>query len=301
MKPKVILIVGPTASGKTAVSIDLARAINGEIISCDSMQVYEGMPIVSQIPAQKDLNRARHHNISCVPPEDEFDTAKFVRTAGQLIRDIIKREKAPILAGGTGLYAKALVDGLFPSPKKDIAFRRELERLRGLHGPGYLHGRLRSVDAESAKKIHPNDTRRIIRALEILHLTKATKTQSMERTKGLKDKYEFIKCAIALPRAELYERINIRVDAMFRRGLVKEVKGLLKRDLSLTAGSALGIREVRGYLEGAYGIEEAKELLKKNTRRYAKRQLTWFRQDKQIRWFNEGKGIIDHCQSILEG
>jgi len=298
MKNKVIIIVGPTASGKTEAAIGLVGLIKSEIISCDSMQVYKDMPVLTQAPSGDDLKRIPHYLISEIAPEDEYSAAKFADNAKLLIKAILEKGKTPIIVGGTGLYVKALVDGLFPSPKKDEVFRKSLEEKAKKQGSKVLYNELKKNDPKAASKIYPNDTRRIIRALEVYHLTGIPISEHKKNTQGIKDIYDIVFLGINIPRKKLYEIINTRVEKMFRNGLIPEVKKLLKRKLSMTARSALGIKEVEGYLKNNYGLEEAKELLKKNTRRYAKKQMTWFKVDKRIRWFSEGEGIISYGRRI---
>jgi len=298
-KDRIFIIVGPTASGKTRAAVTLARDIGGEIISSDAMQVYEGMEILSQAPGKDEVAGVPYHLVSHVPPEEEYNAARFSEEASAIIKDIIKRDKVPILAGGTGLYVRALIDGLFPSPPKDNLLRERLER-KVLEGPLLLHKELEEKDPESAAKIHPNDSRRIIRALEIYYLTGVPKSVHAKNTKGIGDEYEVVKAGIDPGRAELYRRIDERVDKMFCAGIVDEVQCLRKRKLSITASMALGIGEVSDHLEGKCSLDEAKELLKKNTRRYSKRQMTWFGADKRIRWFSDGEGVISYCRDIVQ-
>jgi tRNA dimethylallyltransferase len=282
----VIFIVGPTAAGKTAVAARLARLISGEIISCDSMQVYKGMPILSQSPSARVRKAARHHLVSAVDPSKEYSVAAFRRSAAAAIKSILKKGKIPIVAGGTGLYAKALVDGLFPSPEADMAFRRKMAAFASRYGSPRLHARLSKIDPESASSIHPNDARRIIRALELRHSTGRTMTELKSNTKGLKGVYKIKIFGITMPRDKIYAAIDARVDRMFEEGVVKEVKRLRRKRLSKTSRAVLGFREISAYLDGDIELTQAVELMKMNTRRFAKRQLTWFRADKRIRWFD---------------
>ncbi len=282
----VVFIVGPTAVGKTRLSIKLAKRLNGEIISCDSMQVYKGMPILSQAPTAEERKKIRHHFVGCRDPRREYNAAVFKKSAASLIRSIIKKEKVPIVVGGSGLYVKALVDGLFPSPKADMKFRRAMQAFAARYGSRRLHAKLAKIDLQTARSIHPNDLRRIIRALELPHSTGRTMTELRSETKGLKDHYNIKMFALTLPREKIYAAIDGRVDRMFAGGLLREVKNLKKKRLSKTAKAALGYKEIAGYLDGEYDLAVAKELMKMNTRRFAKRQLTWFNADKRIKWFD---------------
>lgn len=281
-----IFIVGPTATGKTSLAIKLARRIKGEIISCDSMQVYKGMNILSQSPSPAETKRVKYHLIRFLSPEKEFSAAAFVKKSVKLINGITRLKKTPIIVGGTGLYVKGLIDGLFPTPEADMAFRKKMYDYANRHGSGRLHKKLKKIDEASAAIIHPNDTRRIVRALEIWHSTGKTMTELKKETKGLIAEYNIKIFALKAPREMLYSNINKRVDLMFSDGILPEVRRLSKKKLSKTAKAALGIKEIVSCLEGQRSIEEAKEIMKRNTRRYAKRQLTWFRADKRIIWFD---------------
>ncbi len=279
---QVIFLVGPTASGKTKLSIKLAKKLNAEIISCDSMCVYKGMDILTSKPSASDRKKVRHHLIDITSPVREFSVAEYRRMALEKIEEILKRGKTPLFVGGSGLYVKAVVDGLFPSAEKDLKFRKHQERLAGKYGKAYLYRKLKKIDPSRAEKIHPNDLRRIIRALEIYHTEKIKPSELKRFTEPLK--YDFRILGLALERQKLYKNIDIRVEEMFKKGIVAEVKKLSRKKLSMTARKALGYGEVLGYLKGEYSLEEAKELLKKNTRHFSKKQLTWFGPDRRILW-----------------
>ena len=285
-KPKIIFLVGPTAVGKTALSLKLARKINAEIISLDSMQVYQGIDILSSKPSLKLRHKIKHHLIDILSPDKEFDAAQYRRLAVKAIKDIHQGGKIPLFTGGTGLYLNVLLEGIFADAGKDEALRRELYNQAEISGSAYLHRKLQEVDPESALRIHPNDAKRIIRALEVHKLTGKPISELRKKRKGLSAKYEVIVFGLNKKREDLYKDIDRRVDEMFERGLVNEVKKLLTGNLSLTCRQAIGIREIRDYLEGKHDLEQAKDLLKKNTRNYAKRQLTWFRKDKRIIWLD---------------
>jgi tRNA dimethylallyltransferase len=297
---KIIFIVGPTSSGKTDVSVKLAEKLNGEIISCDSMQVYKDMDVITRVPGDDILSKVPHHLIKKIPPEEEYNVARFIEEAAALIDQIIARSKLPVIAGGTGLYMKSLIDGLFSSPPEDKDLREELKKEAEEKGSEYLHNRLKSVDPESASKLHPNDTRRIIRALEVYELTGEMIHEKKKETEGISSKYDCRIFGLELPRDVLYGRINETVEGMFNEGLVKLVEGLRARKLSKTALKALGIKEVSAFLDGQVKLEEAVEELKKNTRRYAKRQLTWFRTDERIHWVDADRDISAIVQDILK-
>jgi tRNA dimethylallyltransferase len=291
----VIFLVGPTASGKTNLSIKLARKLNAEIISCDSMCVYKGMDILTSKPCASERKKVRHHLIDITQPAKEFSVAEYRHMALERIEKILRRKKTPLFVGGSGLYVKAVVDGLFPSAEKDLKFRKRQERLAGKYGKTYLYRKLKKIDPDRAEKIHPNDLRRIIRALEIYHTEKKKPSELKRFTEPLK--YNFKIFGLQLDRQKLYKNIDTRVEEMFKKGIVSEVKKLSGKKLSMTAKKALGYGEVLGYLKGEYSLEEAKELLKKNTRHFAKKQLTWFRGDKRIRWIGNFYGKSDISDS----
>ena len=285
-KPKIIFIVGPTAVGKTALSLKLAWKINAEIISLDSMQVYKGVNILSSKPAPKQRQEIKHHLIDILEPDKEFDAVKYRRLAVKAIKDIHQRGKIPLFAGGTGLYLSVLLEGIFAGAGKDEALRQELYRQAEILGSGHLHQKLQEVDPGSALRIHPNDAKRIIRAPEVYKLTGKPISELQKKRKGLLDKYKVIVFGLNKDREVLYKNIDRRVAEMFKHGIIDEVKKLLTGNLSLTCKQAIGIREIKDYLEGKCDLGQAKDLLKKNTRNYAKRQLTWFRKDKRIVWLD---------------
>jgi len=301
LRKKIVFIVGPTAIGKTNLSLKLAKKIDGEIISADSMQAYKGMDIISQKPTISQQKQVLHHLVSFLSVSNEYSAAAFSKNARRIIKNIIKKGKTPIIVGGSGLYVKALVDGIFPSKGKDEALRKKLYNLVNKKGTQSLHDRLKKIDSESAKRIHPNDLRRIVRALEIYHVEKKTKTTLKMKTKGIKDEYDVKLFGLKMDREKLYKKINERIDAMFKKGVLNEVRELLKHDLSVTSRGALGIKEIKNYLEEKATLEEAREELKKNTRRFAKRQLTWFRPNKDIKWIDAAKGkkTVDKILELL--
>ena len=283
--PLVIFIVGPTAIGKTSLSLKIAKRLNGEIVSSDSMQVYKGMDILSQAPRPSD-SRIKHHLVRVITPGREYSAASFSKSAAKIIASIIKHGKTPVVVGGSGLYIKALVDGLFPSPPADEKFRKKMYNFASKYGSKKLHKKLFKIDPQSAGSIHPNDSRRIIRALELYNSTGRTMTELKKSTKGLKDLYDIKIFGLTAPREKIYANINSRVDEMFTAGVIKEVRALRKRKMSKTAGAVLGLKEISGYLDGEYGLEEANSMMKINTRHFAKRQLTWFKADLRIKWFD---------------
>jgi tRNA dimethylallyltransferase len=284
MKPRLIFLVGPTASGKTAVSIVLAKRLNAEIISCDSMQVYKGMDILTSKPSGQMRAKVRHHLVDFVPQGSEYNVSQYRQDALKKIKSILKKKRLPLFVGGTGLYMTVLVDGIFEMATEDEKVRALLYKDIDRFGSRFLHEKLAIFDPAAAQKIHPNDARRIVRALEVFEVTGKPITELQKNRKGLGADFDVKMFCLDVKRDELYRRINSRVERMFRRGLVEEIRKLGKRKLSRTASAAIGIKEVREYLAGSMSLEEAMERLKQNTRNYARRQLTWFRKDKRICW-----------------
>jgi tRNA dimethylallyltransferase len=298
---KIIFIVGPTAVGKTSVALELAKKIPLEIISCDSMQVYKKMNIISSKPTTAQQQEVRHHLISFVAPSKEFSAAAYRREALKTIKHILRRKKIPVFVGGTGLYMSVLIDGIFLEKTEDRDLRQAFYRLAEKEGSEFLHRRLKSVDPESVSKIHPHDLRRIIRALEVYEKTGLPISVWHKRRKGIVSDYDVRIFALNRSREDLYARIDKRIDQMFKDGLIEEIKNLLRMPLSKTASCALGIAQIKGYLEGNYGPQEARQLLKYATHHYAKRQLTWFRKDKRITWIiiRQGQTPQDIVKKII--
>jgi len=288
-----VVITGPTAVGKTDISIDVARQLDGEIVSCDSIQVYKYMDIGTAKPGVLERETVPHHLIDVVAPDEDFNVARFQELAEAAISDIASRGRIPVLVGGTGLYIKAVVDGfLFPWEGASPGIRESLEEEAAQKGQDVLYARLEEVDAEAAKKIHPNDTRRVIRALEV-YVTTGRPISELWREGRRKKRARLdrlVMVGLVRKRSELYERIDARCDKMIELGLVEETKELLEQGYSrtLTSGQALGYKEIVRYLKGECSIEEAVELIKRDTRRYAKRQLTWFRADPRMEWLDVG-------------
>ncbi len=288
MKERIIFLVGPTASGKTAVAACLARRWDAEIISCDSMQVYRRMDILTSKPSPALRKKIAYHLVDFVDPAKEYNVSRYRRDALARIREIIKKGKTPLLVGGTGLYMSILVDGIFKCEAVKNSLRRRLCREIENKGSAYLYGRLKKIDPEAASRIHPNDARRIVRALEVFEASGKPISKLQKEREGLAAQYDIRIFGLDMPRDELYRRIDRRVEKMFRQGLVREVKRLLKARLSRTASFAIGIREIKGYLDGRYDLKEAERLMQRNSRWYAKRQLGWFRKDKRVKWFGAG-------------
>ncbi len=283
-KPKIVGVVGPTASGKTDYAVRLALEKNGEVVSCDSMQIYRGMDIGTAKPTKDEMRGVPHHMIDICDVNEDFSAAKFVKMARGCIDDILSRGRLPILCGGTGLYFDSVVNNIsFTETKSDPEYRESLKKLADEKGVEYMHGMLRGVDPESAEKIHPNNVRRVIRALEIYHLSGRPKSELDVEQRG-EPLYDAEIYEISRPREELYERINIRVDMMIKAGLEGEVRGLLENgaDINSTAMQAIGYKEMAEYIRGELSFDDAVEKIKQETRRYAKRQITWFKRNKNI-------------------
>lgn len=281
-----IFILGPTSSGKSDVAAGLAKKLDGEVISCDSMQIYEDMKILSHHPGADLLAEVPHHLLGTVSPSVEYNAAQYVKDAEKVIEEVVSRGKTPIITGGTGLYAKSLIDGIFDAAPRDELFRDKLEAIARKEGKQHLHRRLKEVDPASAAKLHPNDLYRVIRALEVYETTGRSIQEKKSESEGISRKYDCRMFALKIPREMLYARINAAVEEMFKAGIVEEVKHLLKQKIGMTAGKALGIKEVSAFLEGKTNEAAAKEELKRNTRRYAKRQMTWLRRDARVIWID---------------
>ena len=285
---KVIVITGPTATGKTALSVRLAGDIGGEIVSADSIQIYKKLDIGSAKPSIEERGGIPHHLMDFVPAEGSYSVADYVQDAKKTIDDILSRKKVPIIVGGTGLYISALVDNVeFSESRQDLSVRTRLQEELEKIGPEEMHKRLAMVDPESAEAIHPNNTKRVIRALEIFETTGKTRTEFERESKLVASPYDFCLIALSCDRELLYERINRRVDIMKEQGLFEEVRGLLSDGIPADCQSMQGIgyKEAVMALSGEITEDESIELIKKNSRNYAKRQLTWFRRG-DYAWFD---------------
>ncbi len=286
-KPRLVIIAGPTAVGKTALSVKLAEEFNAEIINADSRQIYRKLDIGTAKPTREERSRVPHHLIDLIDPEETFNAARFAELAKQKIAEIDKKGKRIFVVGGTGLYIKALVHGLFPSPSGDNEIKKRLLKEAESEGLSVLYEKLKEIDPAAVKRIHPNDKQRIIRALEVYHLTGKPISRIHDEHRFKSRQYQSLKIALYRPREELYKRINTRVHQMITRGLVEEVQRLLEEGYNpeLNSMTSIGYQHIARYLSGEITLERAIELLQRDTRRYAKRQLTWFRGDRDYRWF----------------
>ena len=307
-KPMIIL-TGPTAVGKSALSVELAKKINGEVISADSMQVYRHMDIGSAKITPEEMQGVTHYMIDELEPDEEFHVVRFVTMAKEYLKEIYADGKIPIIAGGTGFYIQALLYDIdFTEQQCDETYRRQLEDLAREHGAEYLHGILREVDPASAEAIHANNIKRVIRALEFYHLSGKKISEHNETERQKQSPYNFAYFVLTDERAKLYERIDRRVDAMIEAGLVEEVKKLKSKGCSreMVSMQGLGYKEILAYLDGGCTLEEAVYIIKRETRHFAKRQLTWFKRERDVIWLDkqafgyDDAAILKDMISILE-
>ncbi len=308
-KPKIILIVGPTGTGKTEHSVTLAQRLRTEIISCDSMQIYRHMDIGTAKVKEDEMQGVVHHMIDIAEPTQNYSVCDFVNESKRIIDDMIRRGKIPLVVGGTGLYADSLTNGIdfFESAPVDLEYRDRLNREAREYGVDYLHEMLKKVDEKSSIAIHPNNVKRVIRALEYYHVTGETISAHNEKTKTAEAPYECCKIGFIRDRENLYERIDKRVDDMIDAGLIDEVKRLIDLGCTYdnTAMQAIGYKEVVDYIKGNVNYIEMINILKQNSRRYAKRQVTWFKRDNSINWINldrlESKEeVLTECLKIIK-
>lgn len=309
MKKPLIVLTGPTAVGKTSLSISLAKAVNGEIISADSMQVYKGMDIGSAKIRKEEMQGVTHYLVDILEPEEEFHIVKFQELAKAALEEIYAKGKIPILVGGTGFYIQAVTRDIdFTQAEQETSYREELEQFAKEKGAEYLHEKLREVDSKSAENIHANNVKRVIRALEFYHQNGTPISEHNEEQKQQTSPYNLAYFVLTAPREILYERIDRRVDQMMEEGLLEEVKSLRERGChrGMVSMQGLGYKEILAYLEGEYPLEEAVRILKRDTRHFAKRQLTWLRREQDVIWvdkeqfhWNEAE-ILEYMMSVLK-
>lgn len=286
-KIPLLAVVGPTASGKTSLAVYLAEKLNGEIVSADSMQIYREMNIATAAPTAEETGDIPYHLVNFVSPEERFSVASYVILAADVIRNIFSRGKLPIVAGGTGLYIQNLLDNVILTPgETDLELRASLQKKFEEQGAQSLLDELKEIDPETAERLHPNNAGRVIRALELYYSTGITMSEQIIRSREQPSPYSPLFIGLTCrDRGILYERINLRVDEMVKSGLLDEAKSFLKSHHSGTSVQAIGYKELAPYFEGTLSLNDALENLKRETRRYAKRQLTWFRRDERINWF----------------
>lgn len=311
MSPKpntLIAVVGPTASGKTALAIALAKELGGEIVSADSMQIYRGMDIATAKPTPEEMAEVPHHLIGFWPPEKPFSVAQYAILAREKIDDILRRGRVPVLCGGTGLYIKAIVDHIQYEEEtgEDAALRERLRRQAQDEGNLAVWRQLQAMDPQTAERIHPNNLGRVIRAIEVMQVSGRSIREQEERSRQAPCPYHVIQIGLRYRNREnLYERIGRRVDAMAEAGLPEEARAVRQQGLTATAAQAIGYKELYDWMDGTLPLEEALENLKRSTRRYAKRQLTWFGADARIRWIEPdalqaGETVTEQAMKIIE-
>ncbi|HEX9786425.1 MAG TPA: tRNA (adenosine(37)-N6)-dimethylallyltransferase MiaA [Candidatus Binatia bacterium] len=302
MKPKLVIVLGPTAVGKSELALELGQRFHGEIVNADSQQVYRYMDIGTGKPSRGDRERVPHHVIDLVDPDQEFNAALFRRSAAQAIEEIHRCGKNIVVCGGTGLYLKALTRGLFTGPGPDPEIRRALEEVIHQDGLAKLYQRLVAIDASVTSSIHPNDRQRIIRALEIFEITGRPLSAWQKEHSFKEEPFEVVMLGLMRERAELYDRINRRSERMIQEGLPEEVRDLVTRGfgLDLKPLRSVGYRQMGAVIRGELDLTQALEKMKQETRRLAKRQLTWFRQDGEIRWYHPEEQKEDIFQAVAE-
>ena len=306
MKPRLIAIVGPTATGKSALGIALARRFGGEIVSCDSTAVYRGFDIgTDKVPAAEQEG-IPHHMVDVVEPTEEYSAARYAREAAAVIRDISGRGRVPILVGGTGFYYRALTRGLFAGPSRDEDLRRRLERVAARRGPAWLHRWLANVDPASAERIKPPDIKRVVRALEVWIVTGRPLTEHFAATASPLPEYDVTAFALQIPAEETAERVARRVHRQFEQGLLDEMRALLARGIPETALPFTGLvyRQALEHLHGVRGEAETRELIVRENRQYSRRQLIWFRKEPNLRWVHaagEREATQDEVARAVEG
>lgn len=295
MKQKLIVVAGPTASGKTRLAIDIAKSVNGEIVNADSMQIYKYMNIGSAKPTLEEQSEAKHHLIDFLEPDEEFSVADYTDLAHKVIAEIASCGKVPIMCGGTGLYINSVVNDItFGEIETDYKLREELNELAKQHGSQYLLDILKEFDPVSAQRLHPGNLRRIVRAIEFYRTTGIPISEHQEMTKQKESRYEPLMLCVKWDREVLYDRINKRVDIMLNDGLLDEVKQLMEMGYTkeLNSMNGIGYKEIIDYFEGNMSLEDTVNLIKQSSRRYAKRQLTWFRRDKRIHWLDANEDFL---------
>jgi tRNA dimethylallyltransferase len=283
--PLAVLILGPTGSGKTALSLALAERFGGEIVSCDSVAVYRGMELGTAKPTREERARVPHHLIDVVEPDEPFTAGAYSRSARAALRAIAERSRIPIVTGGTGLYLRALTEGLFAGPARQEHLRARLRRSAARHGGDWLHRLLRKLDAATAERIHANDTPKLIRAIEVCLAARRPMSEVMARDPLTG--FRLLRIGLNPPRQQLYDRLNRRCAAMFAAGLIEETRGLLERYGPVKALDSLGYRQARAVLDGTLRVDDALKAAQQGHRNYAKRQMTWFRREPEVHWIEE--------------
>ncbi|MBU1122047.1 MAG: tRNA (adenosine(37)-N6)-dimethylallyltransferase MiaA [Candidatus Omnitrophica bacterium] len=295
----IVFIVGPTATGKTDAAYLLARQLNCEVVSCDSMLVYKEASVIISKPSDKILKEVPHHFVDIISVKDSYSVFEYYKEASEKIRNLFSKGGSVIVCGGSGLYAKALLDGVFEGVGENKELRCQLERKAREYGSQYLYKELEKVDTETAAKISPNDLKRVIRALEVYTISGVPLSRKKKEACGIYNELPVKVFGLRLNRPQMYDRINKRVDRMVEAGAVSEVKELLKLDLSVTAGKIIGVKELSSFLKNESSLDEAMENMKRNTRRFAKRQVTWFGADKRIEWIDVDNMTSEQIKNII--
>lgn len=302
MERKVIVIVGPTCSGKTKLSLEIAERLKSEIISADSRQVYKFLSIGTAKPALEELKKIKHHFIDVTNPDESFNVSKFENKAVSIIEKLLDQEKIPVVVGGSGLYIKAVVDGIFDSVDTDEVLRKKLLKVKREEGIKKLYSMLEECDPVSASKMLPQNWKRVIRAIEVFHIS-GKPIWKLQEEYERNFNFEFHQIGLLWEREQLYKNIERRVDEMINNGLVKEVQQLIIKgyDKNLNSLNTVGYKEIIDYIEGNISLQKSIELIKRNTRRFAKRQMTWFRKDKRIKWIdiNNNTDFKHTAESII--
>jgi len=293
--PLVVILLGPTGSGKTALSLSLAERFGGEIVSCDSVAVYRGMELGTAKPTREERARVPHHLIDVAEPDEPFTAGEYSKLAREVLQEIRARERLPIVTGGTGLYLRALTEGLFAGPERREDLRARLRQCAERHGSGWLQRMLKKLDAATAERIHANDTAKLIRAIEVCVAARRPMSEVMGRDPLVG--FRLLRIGLNPPRAALYKRISERCAAMFAAGLVEETRGLVVRYGPVKALDSLGYRQARCVLDGAMSLDEAIKAAQQGHRNYAKRQMTWFRREPEVKWI---EGFGDEAETVTE-
>jgi tRNA dimethylallyltransferase len=299
LEPLVVIVLGPTGSGKTALSLELAERFGGEIVSCDSVAVYRGMELGTAKPTAEERTRVRHHLIDVTTPDEPFTAGEYSRQARAALREIAGRRKLPIVTGGTGLYLRALTEGLFAGPARQDGLRARLTRSRARHGESWLHRVLMRLDPASAARIHANDAAKLMRAIEVCLAGRKPMSEVLDNEAKARDPltgFRLLRIGLNPPRKVLYERLNCRAAAMFATGLVEETRGLLERYGPVKALDSLGYRQGLAVQAGTLSLEAAVKAAQQGHRNYAKRQLTWFRREPEVHWL---EGFGDEAETVL--
>jgi tRNA dimethylallyltransferase len=302
--PLLVVLLGPTGSGKTTLSLAIAERFNGEIVNCDSVAVYRELNIGTAKPSAEERSRAPHHLFDVVDPNEAMTAGEYARRARQTLAEIRARNRLPIVVGGTGLYLRALLDGLFAGPERSEDMRERLREREASRGSGYLHRLLRRIDPQSADKIHPNDTAKLIRAIEVCLAARKPMTELWQQGRDPLTGFRILRIGLEPDRAQLYDRINCRAAEMFDQGLVNETRALVEKYGRIGGPfNSLGYRQAIAFLDAKLSLEEAVAVAQQGHRNYAKRQMTWFRREPDVQWlrgFGDGPDMANQAANVIE-